>query len=88
MLEAILGSDIAINFMGFMASLGISFVFGVLVDRGILSKDTKNNIRRMKRAALKEYVETAEDSQLRGIIEAYLEREDTSISKKDVEVKN
>jgi len=69
----------------------VSFVVGVLVDRKVISKEVMEGIRDTKRTALKHYVENAEDSEIKGLIELYLERSDTSISKKDVveeEVKN
>lgn len=76
------------TFVAFVLPVFVSFIAGILVDRGILNKKLVESVRNVKRTALQEYVANAEDSKVRDLVEIYLEREDTSLFKKDVVEKN
>ena len=87
-IESTLFSPAGVTFVGFIFAAVVSFVLGVLVDRKIISKETKQSIKNIKQAALKEYVENAEKGIAKDIVNAYLGRDDVEIKDLDEEVKN
>ena len=88
MLENILLSGPGLTFLGFVFAAAISFTLGVLVDRKIIEKDTKDQIKGMKQAALREYVENAEKGVAKDLAKAYLKRRDVDLDNLEDEVKN